>query len=193
MSMIRAFIAVDLSTEVLCRLDDVYHQLKQRVPDRTVRWVPVKNIHLTLKFLGDVSESNLGVLYEILRKEAEKQATFDIQVSGLGAFPSTNRPHVLWAGVQAPPDLAALQRAIDLETARIGYTSEDRDFSPHLTLGRVTRNATPEEARRVGGALSNTQTGYLGTCRIKAVNFYRSDLNPQGSIYTRLYTAPFKP
>jgi RNA 2',3'-cyclic 3'-phosphodiesterase len=191
MGIIRAFIALDLSTEVLGRLENVHRQLKQRLPGTAVRWAPVQNLHLTLKFLGDVSEANLKVLSEILKREADKQAVFEIQAGGLGAFPSINRPRVIWVGVQSPPDLAALQRAIDVETARLGYASEERDFSPHLTLARIAHSASPEETRQIGVTLSSMKVGDLGPSRIQAVHFYRSDLNPQGAVYTKLYTAPF--
>jgi 2'-5' RNA ligase len=191
MGVIRAFIAVDLSPEVLGRLENVHRQLKQRLPGAFVRWAPVQNIHLTLKFLGDVSEANLKVLYEILKKESEKQVVFEIQVGGLDAFPSINRPRVIWVGVQAPPDLAGVQRAIDIETARLGYTSEERDFSPHLTLGRIARSVSSEETRQIGVTLGSMKVGDLGPSRIQAVHFYRSDLNPQGAVYTKLYSAPF--
>jgi 2'-5' RNA ligase len=193
MGMIRAFIALDLASETLQRLEEVNRQLKQRLPGPAVRWVAVKNIHLTLKFLGDVSEANLPVLYEILRKEADKQTSFEIRVGGLGAFPSVNRPRVIWVGVQAPSELATLQHMLDVETTRVGYASEERDFSPHLTLGRIARNATTDETRQIAGSLNVLKVGDLGASRILAVHFYRSDLTPQGSIYTRLYSAPFKP
>ena len=192
MGMIRAFIAVDLSPEVLRQLEAVLQRLKQSMPAGAVRWTPVKNIHLTLKFLGDVSESNLAALFAILDKEAQHTAGFEIQVGGLGAFPSLQRPRVVWAGVQAPPELATLQRAIDVETARLGYASEERGFSPHLTLGRVARSASPSEAHQVGMILGEMQVGGLGACRIQAVYFYRSDLNPQGALYTRLHSATLK-
>jgi 2'-5' RNA ligase len=191
-AMIRSFIAVDLSAEVLGKLDQVYRTLRQRLPARAVRWTPVKNIHLTLKFLGDVSEGNLTALFGVLHSETEKRSAFEIQVGGLGAFPSARRPRVIWVGVQAPPELEAIQHAIDLETARLGYASEERGFSPHLTLGRVSRQATPEEVRKIGEVIAEVQAGDLGACRIDAVHYYRSDLNPQGAIYTRLYTAPLR-
>lgn len=189
MGIIRSFIALDLSDTVLRRLDEVERQLRGQLASAPVRWTPVKNIHLTLKFLGDVSETNLSGLYAILKREAEKRPAFSLEVSGLGAFPSLSRPRVVWVGVQAPGELAALQHAIDLETARLGYPSEERPFSPHLTLGRVGRNATGDEARRIGSALGEMNTGSLGNSLVQAVHFYRSDLEPGGARYTRLYTA----
>ena len=189
MTVIRAFIAVDLSAEVLGRLEYLSGQLKAHMPAKAVRWVPAKNIHLTLKFLGDVSVSNLDVLYKILEAEAGKQPEFEVRVAGLGAFPSTHRPRVIWVGVEAPAELSALQRCIEAETSRLGYVGEERDFSPHLTLGRVSRNVTASELRQISEALVGAKAGALGICPIKAVHLYRSELNPQGSIYTRLYSA----
>lgn len=189
MGMIRAFIAVDLSEQVLSQLELVIAQLKRSIPGGAVRWTAVNNIHLTLKFLGEVSESNLAALFAILEKEAQRSAEFELQVGELGAFPALQRPRVVWAGVQAPLELSALQHAIDLETARLGYASEERGFSPHLTLGRVGRNASPSEIRQVGQVVGELKVGRLGSCRIQAVNFYRSVLSPQGALYTRLYAA----
>jgi 2'-5' RNA ligase len=189
MKMIRSFIALDLSPEILGRLDAIIQQMSQRLPDSIVRWTPARNIHLTLKFLGEVAERNLDGLFEIVRRAAEQQPVMQLRVSSLGAFPSLNRPRVLWVGVQAPDELAALQRSIDIETARMGYPGEEREFSPHLTLGRISRNASPEEARQAGSLLGSLQVGDLGICNIAQVHFYRSDLNPGGARYTRLYSA----
>ena len=189
MKMIRSFIALDLSPEILGGLDAIMHQMSQHLPGSIVRWTPARNIHLTLKFLGEVAENNLDGLFEIARRAAEQQPVFQLRVSGLGAFPSLNRPRVLWAGVQAPSELSALQRAIEFETARLGYPGEEREFSPHLTIGRISRNASPEEARQAGSLLGSLQTGDLGICNMEQVHFYRSDLNPGGARYTRLYSA----
>lgn len=192
MTVVRAFIAVDLSAEVLGRLEYLSGQLKGRIPGTAVRWVTVKNIHLTLKFLGDVSISNLDILYKILEVEASKQPEFEIRVAGLGAFPSTNRPRVIWVGVEAPGELSGLQRGIETETSRLGYTGEERGYSPHLTLGRVSRTVTAPELRQISDALVGAKVGLLGLCLIKAVHLYRSELNPQGSIYTKLYSGELR-
>jgi len=189
MGIIRAFIALDLSPEVLGRLEYLAGQLKGRLSGAQVRWVSVQNIHLTIKFLGDVSVNNLGVLNKMVENEANQQVEFEIRVAGLGAFPSTSRPRVIWVGVEAPGNLSALQRNIDTETAKLGYASEGRDYSPHLTLGRVARNVSDGELRRISEALVSLKASQLGACLIQAVHIYRSDLNPQGSVYTKLFSA----
>jgi 2'-5' RNA ligase len=189
MPVIRAFIAIDLSSEIRRQLDQVESQLKDRLPGIAVRWVPVENIHLTLKFLGDVSLANLEILKKILRSEAGHHHSFEISVGELGAFPSLRRPRVIWIGVKAPTELNSIQTGIENETSRLGYAREERDFSPHLTLGRVSRNATSQDSRLISQVLESTQVGLLGTTRIQAVHLYKSDLQPGGAVYTRIFSA----
>jgi len=190
MSVIRAFIAIDLSPEIRRRLESVIQQLQQRLGGVPVRWVAAKNIHVTMKFLGDVSLSNLEMLKKILQSEASSHSPFDISVGDLGAYPSIYRPRVIWAGVEAPQELKTLQRCIEAETARLGYAPEDRPFSPHLTLGRVARHSTSQDARRISEVLGTYKVGFLGAVRVQAVHLYRSDLQPGGAVYTQLFTAP---
>lgn len=189
MSVIRAFIAINLSEEILRGLSLTLAELKKRMPGIPVRWVPVENIHLTLKFLGDVSIANLELLTKILRAEAARQSPFELSVGGLGAFPSVRRPRVIWAGVEAPAELGVFQRSVEAEMARLGYPPEDRPFSPHLTLGRVLRNANSEDIRQIGNVIEGYKVGFLGATRVRAVHLFRSDLKPGGAVYTRIFSA----
>jgi 2'-5' RNA ligase len=93
-------------------------------------------------------------------------------------------------GVEAPPELHALHHGIDVETQRLGYAREERDFSPHLTLGRVSRNATSRDVQRISEVVGSLKVGFLGAARVQAINLYRSDLQPGGAVYTRLFSAP---
>ncbi|MCB9134829.1 MAG: RNA 2',3'-cyclic phosphodiesterase [Anaerolineales bacterium] len=190
MSVFRAFIAVDLSTEVLEQLAQVMKGLREEIGDGTIRWVPVENMHLTLKFLGDVSVTNLDRVKEIIQTSASNCPMFAVSVGGLGAFPSPLRARVVWVGVEGPPDLIGLQRSIDVETDRLGYASESRDFKPHLTLGRVGRNVTPKELQKIGQVLKEKKVGFLGVSQVREVHLFRSDLQLNGAVYTRLCSAP---
>ena len=137
MAVIRAFIAIELSAEISERLDHISAELKQRMPHNTVRWAPARNIHLTLKFLGDVSSANLESLQKTIQVECENYPPFEVSIGGVGAFPSSHRPRVIWVGVTAPEVLPALQHGLENCVSRLGYPPEERPFSPHLTLGRV--------------------------------------------------------
>lgn len=190
MSVFRAFIAVDLSAEVLDRLAQVMDGLRREIGEGAIRWVPIENMHLTLKFLGDVSVSNLDRLKEIMRISAATCSPFALSVGGLGAFPSPLRARVVWVGVEGPPDLMSLQRMIDTETDRLGYASENRDFKPHLTLGRVGRNVTPKELQKIGQVLKEKKVGFLGVAQVRDVHLFRSDLQSNGAVYSRMYSVP---
>lgn len=190
-SVIRAFIAVDLPADIQDCLETVSENLISQMGSVPVRWVAPQNIHLTLKFLGDVSLNNLNVLKELLNSEAAPHKPMVISVGGVGAFPKIRSPRVLWVGIEAPQEMLNLQRGIDAHMTRIGYAPERRDFSPHLTLGRVSRNATPQEVRKIGDVIASQKIGFLGVARIHAVHLYRSDLKPDGAVYTKLYSASF--
>ena len=189
MNVIRAFIAISLSDEVHLGLEKVIQDLKTRLPGGAVRWVQADNIHLTIKFLGDVSLAGLELLTTMLQAEAARHPQFEFSVGGIGAFPSPRRPRVVWVGVEAPSELSGLQRGVEAEMARLGYAPDERPFSPHLTIGRVTRNADSTELRQLSSVVEASKVGFLGATRVKAVHLFRSDLQPSGAIYTRLNSA----
>ena len=166
MAVLRAFIAIDLPPEVLQCLDDVSQQLREKLIGAPVRWVPVENIHLTLKFLGDVSESNIDMLTDLLQSIVSNVKQFELSVGGLGAYPKPQRPRVIWVGVEAPPDLMNAQRSVESEMSRLGYARERRPFNPHLTLGRVSRHSTNQDVRNIADVIKSNNVGYLGSARV---------------------------
>ena len=189
MSVIRAFIAINLSQEILERIELMSLDLRSRLEQVPVRWVPADNIHLTLKFLGNVSTANLEMLKEIMENVVSHHHECDISVGGIGAFPKPNNPRVIWVGMEVPQELISLQHNIEIETARLGYSREHRPFSAHLTFGRVSRNASSQDVRAIAEILDSYKVGFLGATRITSVYLYRSDLKPDGAVYTPIYTA----
>lgn len=146
-------------------------------------WVAVPNLHLTLKFLGDVAEERLSVVAGAIRGAVEGIAPFDLEVGRLGAFPTPSRPRVLWAGLTAGAGPAAeLAGRVDQAVAALGFEPETRPFSGHVTLGRVRaprRNPALERALGAG-------TGPLGRLRVERVSLMQSQLSPRGARYTEL-------
>jgi 2'-5' RNA ligase len=189
MSVIRAFIAIDLTPDIQHQLDEVLKKYKNQLPDIPIRWVSADNIHLTLKFMGDVSLSNLQILTDMIHAEVSTHHQFDISVGGSGAFPNVRQPRVIWIGVEAPQELKAIQNGIEATTARLGYTREERAFSPHLTLGRVSRNANSLEIKSISKAIETTKVGFLGATCVQKVYLYRSDLQPTGAVYTQIFSS----
>jgi 2'-5' RNA ligase len=189
MSVIRAFIAIELTTEIQKRLDEIIAAFKKQLDGVPVRWVPAGNVHLTLKFLGDVSIANVKVLTDMLNTEAMGHKSFEISIGGAGAFPNNRRPRVIWVGVEAPAELSMIQGGVEAATARLGYPREERPFSPHLTVGRVSRNATSDDTRLITKVLETNRVGFLGAACVKNICLFRSDLQPTGAIYTRIFQA----
>ena len=189
MSVVRSFIAIELPETLIKPMHTASAQLQEILSGQPVRWVPVENIHLTLKFLGDVSERNIPMITEILEAEAANHCQFEISVGGFGVFPNYSRPRVIWVGVEGPDELLNLQRRVDLETTRLGYAPGQREFSPHLTFGRISRNASPTQVRKISELLRKHKLGFLGAARIYQVNLYKSVLGPEGAVYSKMATA----
>jgi 2'-5' RNA ligase len=193
MSLLRTFIAVEIPHPLQETLQQKTKPLRQSIGSSIVRWVPSENIHLTLKFLGNVSSANIDMLTQMLHTLADSCSSFDIHLNGLGSFPSPKRPRVLFIGIQAPAELEALWRGVESETTRLGYESEKHGFSPHLTLGRVRQNSSTPDQQKIRRALEETKIDSLGTTRVDSVHLYKSELKPTGSVYTKLYSAPLQP
>lgn len=191
MSLLRAFIAVELPAEIQQKVYKETSNFRKGL-DSFVRWAPSHNMHLTLKFLGDVSASSVEFLIQMLRNEADNVPCFNFQLTGIGSFPSLRQPRVIYIGIQAPAALDALQRGIEAASRRLGYESEERPFSAHLTLGRVKQHIAAIDQQKIRRAIEGTQVDLLGIARVDSVHLYKSELKPGGSVYTRLYSAPLK-
>jgi len=161
------------------------------VGNRAVRWVNIRNIHLTLKFLGDISPNQLDLLKQTLIVEARQAAPFSLDIGALGAFPNPRRPRVIWIGLQAPAALASLHRGLESALARVGYPPESKPFTPHLTIGRVSPKATTAEIQSLCAGLEETTIAPIGSVDIDTLHLFKSDLQPTGPIYTRLFSAKF--
>lgn len=186
MSMVRAFIALEIPPTVQESIQQHSAALRAKLPD-AFRWVAAAKIHLTFKFLGDTSPASLQDLTHTLGALIAQQQTFDISIGGFGIFPNLKRPRILWVGVQAPPDLERLQRAIETTCNRLGYPPDEKPFNPHLTLGRL-RDGFDHPALRP--ALEDIKIGQIGRVTVGSVTLLRSDLRPQGPNYTTLATLP---
>ncbi len=191
MSLLRTFIAVDISPAIQKAIQHNVDNLRKAIGD-SVRWVPAHNIHVTLKFLGDVSSANVEPLTQMLRAEADSCPAFEITVGGLGSFPNSKRARVLFIGIQAPAELESLQRGIESAVVRLGYESDARPFSPHLTVGRVREHVSASDQQQIRRILEETKIDSLGTARVDSVHLYKSELKPGGSVYTKLYSAPLQ-
>jgi 2'-5' RNA ligase len=180
----RLFIAVDVSQDVRAAVAEQATRLRETNAD--VAWVKPENFHLTLKFLGETPDAQLGDIQAALDLTAAR-AAFDLEFRGTGCFPERGVPRVVWVGVSTGRDaLAALARDVESAMEEFGFPREQREFAAHLTIGRVRGPRGAERLRRLVEA--EIETGF-GRCNVNEVRLYKSTLASGGSIYEMLHAA----
>ena len=176
----RLFVALEIPSVVRKNLATLLAEL--RAITKEPRWVRPENLHITLKFLGEVAEGKLeGVRSELHRIRSESAVA--LEFSGLGFFPNDKHPRVFWAGIQASANLKTLAADIDGALEKHGILCEKRQFSPHLTLARFERGRLPETLRTA--IATNAQRGF-GSLRTSEFRLIHSKLKPSGAEYTTL-------
>ncbi len=187
---LRTFIAIELDQEVRDGLGRVQGKFKRQAPDGSVKWVYPEAIHLTLKFLGDTPVSKISKVADALAAACQGIGPFDLSFEGRGCFPNMRRPRVIWVAVRdlSGSSLARLQAAVEEKVSPLAFPTEERGFSPHLTLGRVGRNASPQAEAAIGQMVEKSVVEQIATQRVAAVHFIKSDLRPTGPIYNQLAT-----
>jgi 2'-5' RNA ligase len=145
------------------------------------------NVHLTLKFLGDVEDERHGHVESAVREAVAGFAPFELTLDGFGAFPSLRSPRVLWAGIEPTAALEGVQAAVESAMAELGFPRETRDFHPHVTLGRARRDARPSRFADLPGAIE--WLTHADTMMVRAVDLMRSRLSATGAEYDVVYSA----
>jgi len=192
MEKIRSFIAIELPRELKLALFQLQEDLKSAssVP---VKWVDPGNIHLTLKFLGDISPEITGRITSALEDAARGTPPFDIEVSGLGVFPNNKRVQIIWVGLAGElVKLGQLQKRIEEMLTPLGFPSEARPFSPHLTLARVRDYARPDDRFALGELIAGTRFEQKYKINVNAVLLIKSQLTREGPIYSRISAIALK-
>jgi 2'-5' RNA ligase len=175
------FCAVELPEEVRARLQQHIATLRKEIPDAAARWSRVENIHLTLKFFGNVAVDRIPAISAAAERAVSGAAPFKIEIGNTGVFPRPSRPQVLWIGVSDPSGkLSVLQHHIETECATIGFSKEARDYRPHLTIARLRK---PESARRLADAHMQMTFEPIAV-KLNEVILFRSELSSKGSRYT---------
>ena len=149
-----------------------------------VKWVVAGNIHMTVKFLGQVEESRAGAIEDGLRHAVSDTKTFSLFVGQFGAFPSAKRPRVLWVGCETQPALELLADAVEREMSQLGFETEGLVFRPHVTIGRVRRDAKPADLKGLEQDLERLE--FFEEPQIVAVDLMRSHTGSKGPRYERL-------
>lgn len=181
----RLFTGIELPEEMREKLERLLTCLR---PAAHLKWSPVYNLHLTVKFIGEWPQEKLPQLETALRS-LPARAPIPVEAKGLGWYPNPRHPRVFWVGVHAGDELARLARDTDKTVAPLGIASEDRAYSAHLTLARV-KEPVPLEALR--NAIAQLETVEFGSFTAECFYLYRSQPGSAGSIYTKLAEFPLQ-
>ena len=189
---IRSFIAIELPEEVKSGLHRLQAELK--LPQHTfVKWAAPEGIHITLKFLGNVSPQKVAAVTKVMEQASEEISPFRLEVGEVGAFPNLRQPRVLWVGITGEMDkLAALQQRIDNSLAPLGFAKETRAFTPHLTLARLREGVSPDDRRDFGELVMKTPTEVNYKITVSSISLMKSQLLPGGAVYSRLAEVKLK-
>lgn len=187
----RTFIAIPLSDQIHLSLGQLQSQLKFRFGS-SVSWTDPRSIHLTLKFLGEVSEGRIAEISKALDDACRNSCSFEFLSGGLGCYPNIRNPRVIWVGIQADARLKELQKNIENACENLGYAREERPFSPHLTLGRVKTSLTKEQLDFLNLSAEIENQKEKIPILVNQVNLYKSDLQRNGAKYSILETGLLK-
>ena len=182
MDEIRSFIAIEVPGALKSRIEELQRELRRT--DADAKWVRPEAIHLTLKFLGSIPEEAVEKISRALAPIISAWVPFEIRIHGMGGFPSSRNPRVVWVGLdRGKGDVHSLQQAIEGPLAELSFPPEDRPFSPHLTLGRVRSSRGKSALAQV---LEKNKEVEIGNFRAGEVFLFRSELKPSGAVYTKL-------
>lgn len=179
----RTFIAVELDPVIKRNLSDFLGRLKELGP-KNISWAREEGMHLTLKFLGEIEESQASSIQNILGTVSKKYLRFPLAVQGTGYFPANPKyVRVLWVGIEEQPILIGLQKELESELEKLGFAREKRAFHPHLTLGRVRFPSNLDEILK---ELEKNKAAVFGEMTVHKITFFQSRLKPSGAEYTAL-------
>lgn len=182
MTSIRAFIAVEIDSPHKQKLSKLISELKKS--NAYIKWITEAQMHLTLKFLGNIEGNKVQEISNVLKSIADNFNIFGIQLSKIGSFPNMNKPRVIWIGIDKGADeLKLLNSRIETELEKLGFEKEKREYKTHLTLGRVkSLKNIPELTNLINGTCFQSQD----EIKIDKLILFQSTLTPKGAIYTAL-------
>ncbi len=184
---LRTFVAVEITQAIRKRAGELIAALAGTSAD--VKWVEPHNLHLTLKFLGEVHQNEIAQVCQAVARGAAEVEPFELEVCGAGAFPNAARPRTVWLGAgEGAESMVVLHDCVEAALAKLGYREEHRRFQPHLTIGRV-RGVGPG-ITELGQLLQQHADFAAGRMTVGKVTLFASTLTPDGPVYELLGTGP---
>ena len=184
---IRCFVEIEIPEAIQTLLTSAQEELRKDI--RGASWVKRGNIHLTLKFLGDVAPNQISVIKNAIEQVADTRSPFSMEIGGIGAFPNLTRPRIIWASVKTGADeIIAIAREIDIGLSRHGYERDEKPFSPHLTLSRLKHRI---DLKPLVDVFQQYDTINGATMVVNEIRVAQSHLRQSGAVYTPLETCCF--
>ena len=185
--MKRTFIAVNIEANE--KLRDLVSTLNGELNGDTIKWLDTNHLHITLAFLGDTGDETVKQVISMLERSCKGYGEFDFNITGLGVFRNTSDARIVWAGIKSADRLEKLCDKIKQGLESIGVRIEERQFKPHLTIGRVKRLKNKNILERLIGQFDKTTFQEVS---VSEVIFYESILKPSGPLHLPLYAAALK-
>lgn len=180
MSQLRAFLAIDVDEDLKAKMYRIIKEFRQI--DANIKYVDLENLHLTLKFFGDIDTEGIDLLSSKIAGVVSNFDNFTVKIKGCGAFPNTKRIKVIWIGIDEDEIIKKLHDELDNEFVKLGF-DKDKKFSSHLTIGRM-RNAKGKE--KVKSTIEELREVEIGEMTVDKIILKKSTLTPQGPIYEDL-------
>ncbi len=188
MGWVRAFVAIEFPAWVKTAVSSLNQQLART--KGKIAWVKPEGVHLTLKFLGQISLQQLEQVKQALGNSATDVSPFNLEFTGLGVFPNERRPRVIWWGmISDPPQLNKLYQNLEEQLAGCDFPREKRPFAPHLTLGRVRKLDQPQQLIRL---MEKAKIPTLPPVAVTGMDLMQSTLTGSGAIYNSVASFSFK-
>jgi 2'-5' RNA ligase len=187
----RAFIAIELPKEIRDSLARLQDKLKSTGAD--VKWVEPSNIHLTLKFLGEIDDKQLDKINSVLEYAAKETSSFRASISSIGAFPRISSPRVIWAGVDTgDKETKEIAKILEEKIEKLGIPKEDRAFSSHITIGRRRSGLNIDKLTQALKDMENEPALINLGFNVTKISLFKSTLTPKGPVYEVLKEANLK-
>lgn len=180
MKVYRTFVAVLIAEDLTQKVAEVQSEAKKLAPD--VKWVAPENVHVTLKFLGDVREDRLPQVLSAIEDALRGRSAFEMSLSGIGAFPNPERAKVVWIGIEKGIDhIRELAKAVESGLERVGFSPENRPFKAHVTIGRIK---TSKYLGRLAEGMDKIEAEDMGSQKVTSIAVMQSELFRDGPLYT---------
>ena len=187
---IRSFFAIPISTTCRQEINKVVLELLKDLPS-VIRWVNKENLHITLKFMGEFNPKDIGPIKNKLESVLSTTKQFNLIFQNLGVFPTERKPKVIWIGITSPTQLKHLFEEVEKASLALGYPSEERGFSPHITIGRVKNDLHNQDLFQIGRVIQNRKIGEQCKSQVKGITLFQSKLTPVGPVYSELFSIGF--